>query len=48
MTPDDKLYKLKVILLGDAGVGKTAITARFTSNSFEQYHKATLGGKHIC
>lgn len=46
MSADDKLYKLKVILLGDAGVGKTAITMRFTANNFEQYHKATLGGKH--
>lgn len=45
MHAESKVYKLKVILLGDAGVGKTSITLRFTSNSFDENYKSTLGGK---
>lgn len=45
MTTEGKLFKLKVILLGDAGVGKTSITLRFTANNFDPIHKSTLGGK---
>ena len=36
-------YMLKVIALGNGGVGKTAITRRYASNKFEHEHKITIG-----
>ena len=34
----------KIVLLGDMGVGKTAISLRYYSGSFSQTHDATIGG----
>ena len=34
---------LKVIVLGDSGVGKTSLIHRFCNNEFRQTHKATVG-----
>lgn len=34
---------LKIILLGDAGVGKTAIFTRYSDNKFSENYVATLG-----
>lgn len=36
-------FDLKVILLGDAGVGKTSIITKFTTNQFRSGYHATLG-----
>ncbi len=36
-------YLLKVIALGNGGVGKTAITRRYATNKFEHEHKITIG-----
>jgi Ras-related protein Rab-7A len=34
---------LKVILLGDSGVGKTSLLERFITNRFSLMYKATIG-----
>ncbi len=34
---------LKVIVLGDSGVGKTSLMSRFVNNSFSKSYKATVG-----
>ncbi len=36
-------YKLKVVIVGDSGVGKTNLIKRFVTNSFNQNSKATVG-----
>ena len=36
---------LKVILVGDAGVGKTSFVQRYVDQSFLKDYKATIGGK---
>ncbi len=36
-------YKLKVVVVGDSGVGKTNLIKRFVSNAFSQNSKATVG-----
>lgn len=41
MPPKPK--EAKVVVLGDAGVGKTSIIQRFIAGSFEDYTKATVG-----
>ena len=37
----------KIILLGESGVGKTALTLRFHCNEFHVEHKATIGVEFI-
>merc|ERR1719419_1980030 len=34
---------LKIIILGDSGVGKTSILHKYVSNKFIEEHKATIG-----
>ena len=41
-----KQYKL--ILLGDASVGKSSIIYRYIMNKFKQYSEATLGTAYFC
>ena len=36
-------YKIKIVIIGDSGVGKTNLLKRFISNSFTQNTKATVG-----
>jgi len=40
-------HLLKVVLLGDSGVGKTAMMNRFVLNSFANKYKATLGADFL-
>ena len=45
-TFDDKIHdytELKIVLLGDAGVGKTSIISRYISNSFDSEENPTVG-----
>ena len=37
----------KVVLIGEAGVGKTCITNRFVSNSFSPEQPATVSGSFM-
>ena len=36
-------YKLKVVIIGDSGVGKTNLIKRFVSDTFSENSKATVG-----
>ncbi len=36
-------FKFRVVLLGDACVGKTSLLRRFTENAFEEEYKQTIG-----
>ena len=36
-------YKIKIVLIGDSGVGKTNLIKRFITNTFNQNSKVTLG-----
>lgn len=38
----------KVLVVGDSGVGKTAMVARYCQNKWLANYKATLGGELIC
>ena len=40
-------YKLKVVVVGDSGVGKTNLIKRFVTNSFSANSKATVGVEFI-
>ena len=40
---EKEYYKLKLIVLGDSGVGKTNIISRYVSNTFSNDSKATVG-----
>ena len=40
--------KLKLILLGDSGVGKTNLISRYISNNFDENTRATIGVEFFC
>ena len=40
-------YKLKVVIVGDSGVGKSNLIKRFTTNEFNENSKATVGVEFI-
>jgi len=40
-------YKVKLIIVGDSGVGKTNLITRFASDKFEKNSKATIGVEFI-
>lgn len=39
----DPFFFLKVIIIGDSGVGKSSILSRYTQNEFKQNSKTTIG-----
>ena len=41
--PEDYNYLYKLVMVGDAGVGKTNISTRFVSNIFSTNSKPTIG-----
>ena len=44
VSPDTKEeFKLKIVVVGDSGVGKTNLIKRFISNEFSENFKATIG-----
>src|SRR3990172_3760352 len=43
MVTDPKMYKVKVCLVGEEGVGKTSLIHRFVSGAFDESYIRTLG-----
>mmetsp|Transcript_3786 Transcript_3786/g.13387 ORF Transcript_3786/g.13387 Transcript_3786/m.13387 type:complete len:229 (+) Transcript_3786:46-732(+) len=44
---DSKKILLKVILLGDSGVGKTSLMSKFVNHKFDGVYKATIGADFL-
>ena len=40
-------YKIKIIVVGDSGVGKTNLINRFASDKFDTNSKATIGVEFV-
>jgi Ras-related protein Rab-11A len=40
---DESDYQLKIVLVGDSGVGKSNIISKFTKNEFNFESKTTIG-----
>ena len=36
--------QVKLVLLGDQGVGKSSLALRFVRGEFHEHHEATIGG----
>ena len=44
MDPDESFdYLFKIVLIGDAGVGKTCVVQRFKTGNFLEKHGSTIG-----
>ena len=41
------MLEAKVVLLGDSGVGKSSIAARYCKNIFSDSHDVTIGGAYL-
>ena len=37
----------KIVLLGDAGCGKSSIVSRFIKNTFSEYQESTIGAAFV-
>ncbi len=44
---DEGAQIVKVVLLGDTGVGKSSIALRFVSNEFKPYSESTIGASFL-
>ena len=45
--PDGKPREVKVVLLGDTGVGKSSLVLRFVTNNFKPYSESTIGASFM-
>ena len=43
----ERLYEVKIVLLGDPSVGKSSLVQRFYSGKFDDKYKITIGGAYI-
>ena len=43
MDTDNSIRTAKVMILGDSGVGKSSILAKYVHNTFQESYNATLG-----
>ena len=43
----EKLYEIKIVLLGDPAVGKSSLVQRFCADKFEDKYKITIGGAYL-
>ena len=46
-TTKSKTIECKLVLLGDASVGKSSIASRFCKNKFEDKYEVTVGGAYL-
>jgi small GTP-binding protein len=44
---ESSILKLKVIMIGDCGVGKSAMIERYINNSFDRRYKSTIGVDYV-
>ncbi|CAM9786397.1 unnamed protein product [Choristocarpus tenellus] len=44
---DSKSREVKVVLLGDTGVGKSSLVLRFVTNNFKPYSESTIGASFM-
>lgn len=44
---DSKPREVKVVLLGDTGVGKSSLVLRFVTNNFKPYSESTIGASFM-
>ena len=42
-----KAREVKVVLLGDTGVGKSSLVLRFVTNNFKPYSESTIGASFM-
>ena len=49
LTPNEpaaRIREVKLVLLGEAGVGKSSLVLRFVSNHFKEFSESTIG--YVC
>jgi Ras-related protein Rab-6A len=44
----NQTYKLKMVMIGDTGVGKSCIIARLIYNTYNSYINPTIGAQYMC
>lgn len=47
MVESGKAREVKVVLLGDTGVGKSSLVLRFVTNNFRPYSESTIGASFM-
>ena len=43
----ERLFEIKIVLLGDQAVGKSSLVNRFCSGKFDDKYKTTIGGAYL-
>jgi Ras-related protein Rab-22 len=44
---DSRAREVKVVLLGDTGVGKSSLVLRFVTNNFKPFNESTIGASFM-